>query len=188
MRIVIGIVGPIASGKGFIADYLGQMGFTKYSLSERVREEAVRRGVTASRENLQDIGDDLRKKYGNAILVEKTLNLISDSDSQLVVIDGIRNAGELTILRDKMDAKIIGVNADPQVRFKRSKARGRSSDFNTWEDFDRAEKRDRGVGQKGFGQGVDRCLKIADYIIENNGTYKEFKKRSDEVFQKLGIE
>ena len=38
MQIVIGLVGPIASGKGTISEYLKSQGFVYFSLSDVVRE------------------------------------------------------------------------------------------------------------------------------------------------------
>ncbi len=56
MQIVIGLVGPIASGKGTISEYLKSQGFVYFSLSDVVREETVARGLEMSRKNLQDVG------------------------------------------------------------------------------------------------------------------------------------
>mgnify|MGYP001604048024 FL=1 len=184
MRKVIVVVGPIASGKGFVADYLEQMGYQKYSLSDRVREETAGRGLEIERKNLQDVGDDLRRKRGKAVLAEMTAGLIKD-DEEKIVIESIRNPGEVEYFREKLGAVIIGVTANTQIRFERALKRG---DAKTRKEFDEAERRDRGIGQDQFGQAVDECLKLADVVIENNGTYEEFKEEVDEGLIKLGIE
>ena len=45
-KLMIGIVGPLASGKGEVAEYLrGQFGFVSFTLSHLVHEELERRGV-----------------------------------------------------------------------------------------------------------------------------------------------
>ena len=38
-KIVIGLVGPIASGKGTVIDILKNKGYTPYSLSDALKEE-----------------------------------------------------------------------------------------------------------------------------------------------------
>ena len=43
--MIIGLTGTKASGKGAIADILGEEGFVYSSTSDRVREEAERRGL-----------------------------------------------------------------------------------------------------------------------------------------------
>lgn len=190
MKRVVGLVGPIASGKGYVADYFERLGYKKYSLSDRVREEARSRGYEENRERLQDIGDILRATQGNSVLAQKTALLIREETSwdEDVVIDSIRNPGEIEYLREIFGATIIGVTAGADTRFQRSIERNYSSDPKTREDFDKAEQRDRGIDQAPYGQAVDACLELADVIIENNGTFEEFKKTVEGALRRIGIE
>ena len=89
--LVIGLTGTKSGGKGEIAAYLKSRGFLSLSLSDMVREEAVRRGISDySIKDLQDIGNDLREKEGPGVLAKMASQKI-DLDC---VIDGIRNPGE----------------------------------------------------------------------------------------------
>lgn len=167
-KIVIGLVGPIASGKGEVAKYLEQLGFKPHSLSDRVREEAYRRGVNPNRETLQNIGNELRAEHGNAVFAKRTFALLSGNE-KLLVIDSIRNPGEIEYLRQNLGARIIGVDAPEHLRLeyylKRAKHRG--EDNATPESFYTANARDLGEGESASGQQVNRCLALADTVINN---------------------
>ena len=60
-KLIIVLTGSLASGCGESAIYLEKKGFEKLSLATKIKEVAKERKVEPSRENLQDIGDDLRR-------------------------------------------------------------------------------------------------------------------------------
>jgi dephospho-CoA kinase len=189
---VIGLVGPIASGKGVVADLLRERGFFYLSLSDRVREEAKRRGVPEERETLQNIGNELRLREGNDVLARRTADIIGTVSSSNVVIDGIRNPAEIEYLRERFEARIIGVIASADVRFQLMQRRKRPSDPETREVFDRLEQRDRGVGEEDHGQQVEACLNLADVTVENpglgEGGLENLRKNAEEAFHYVGID
>lgn len=82
MKVFIGIVGQIGSGKGVLSNYLmRKFGFTSFSFSSIVHEELRKKGTTSfTRETLQDIGDDLRKKYGDDVLAKRAIDKIRNSN------------------------------------------------------------------------------------------------------------
>jgi len=172
--IIIGLVGPIASGKGVIAEHLRIMDYTYQSLSDRVREETIRLGLESSRVNLQNVGNQLRKQYGPAVLAERTVKLLK-STKENTVIDSIRNPSELSYLRNNLKAIIIGVDAPEELRLKwyLDRARERGEDPATSKDFFTANLRDLGIGEDQSGQQVSACLAMADYIIHNTGSKQE---------------
>ncbi|EKD52657.1 MAG: hypothetical protein ACD_61C00279G0001 [uncultured bacterium] len=172
-RTVIGLVGPIASGKGEVVKYLQKIGFTVFSLSDRVREEVLARGLPISRENLQNVGNELREVFGGQVLAERTLSMLSDTEDP-VVIDSIRNPSEIEFLREALGITVIGITASPETRLdwylRRAFIRG--EDGLTEEDFNRANGRDLGQGENNLGQQVGRCLELADIVIENEDSKK----------------
>ena len=69
--MIIGLTGTKASGKGAISDLLQAKGFIYSSTSDRVREEAERKGLkNYTTKDLQDIGNDLREKRGLGVLAQ----------------------------------------------------------------------------------------------------------------------
>ena len=180
-KVVIGLVGPMVSGKGDVGKYLKrELGFIYESLSDRVREEADARGVERLRENLMDIGDDLRKIYGNAVLAERTIELLYDKTGN-VVLDGVRNPGEIDFLRREMGALIFGIDAPIEKRLDwyLQRAEGRGEDIPTVEGFYRANNRDFGLGEPDSGQQVGRCLALADLLIQNDGSPRHLLEEVD---------
>lgn len=179
-KIVIGLVGPIASGKSEVAKYLKSLGFTYLSLSDRVREEVNTRGLALSRENLQNVGNDLRESYGGSILAQRTLELLGEGDEPLV-IDAIRNPDEVDFLREALDIDIIGITASTEnrLRWYLSRAELRGEDGLSETDFQRANDRDLGLGESDSGQQVGRCLAMADFVIPNTGSKKSLLEDVD---------
>lgn len=187
MLKVVGIVGPIASGKGMLVDTLKKNGFKTFSLGDRVREEAGRLALPHDRSTLQDVGNALREKFGDDILVRQTEKLFDTSKTK-IAIDGVRNPGEISYLQKQYNALIIGVNAPVEKRKNFSKKRKADADPISAEEFARVEKRDRGIGQTSHGQQVDACLKLCDIVIDNNGTLEEFKEKIRKALDKLDLQ
>lgn len=182
---VIAVVGPIASGKGAVIESLQKKGFTMLSLSDVVREKAHEWRLPLTRKNLQDVGDSLRQKFGPSMLAELVAPKITAEPKKQFVVDSVRNPAELTYLKKHFNAFIVGITASPDKRFAMMQARGREWDPKTREEFDQLEARDRGVGQESYGQQVEACLKLADVVIDNNGTLQQFKDGLDFFLQQL---
>ncbi len=182
-KMIIGLTGTKASGKGIVAEILKEKGFEYSSTSDRVREEAIKRGLmNYTTKDLQDIGNDLREKYGVGILAQLTLKKLKDKEN--IVIDSIRNPGEIEELKKK-NAKIIAVDAPQEIRFKRIIERKRDSDPKDWESFLQMENRDLGVGESSLGQQVSKCMEISDFKIENNDSLETLKTKVEYILIKL---
>ena len=173
--MIIGLTGTKASGKGVIAEILQGQNFVYSSTSDRVREEALERGLQNYKtSDLQDIGNELRQNHGSAVLIQRTLEKLGDS--KLMVIDGIRNLGEVDFLHSKRGI-LVGVDAPQQIRYERLLQRARHSDPTNWEGFVEMEERDLGRGEDGTGQQTAKCIVQADYISFNHfGTKEELER------------
>src|SRR2546427_18681 len=71
--LVVGLTGPNASGKGEAATFLASQGFSVRSLSDVVRDEATRRGLDHSRDNLIRVGVEMRARHGPGALARRVL-------------------------------------------------------------------------------------------------------------------
>lgn len=182
---IVAVVGPIASGKGAVIASLQKKGFSVLSLSDVVREKTNEWRLTVTRKNLQDVGDSLRQKFGPAILAELIAPKISNNSDKQFVIDSVRNPAELTYLKKHFKTFVVGITASPEKRYAMMQARGREWDPKTREEFDKLETRDRGIGQESYGQQVEACLKMADVVIDNNGTLQQFQDGLDFFLQQL---
>lgn len=188
MQIVIGLVGPIASGKGTISEYLKSQGFTYFSLSNVVREETEARGLEMTRENLQDVGNDLRERFGGSVLVDRLNERIQKED--FVVIDGIRNPEEINAIKSNFSGKIVNISAYKNRRIERylERAKTRGEDNASVSSFKVIDERDLGKGEDSHGQQVQACIDLADFTVKNNGTIEEFHDNCKEMLDNFFFE
>jgi len=185
---IVGIVGPIACGKGILVDFLKEKyGYTSFSLSSILHEELKKQGITRfTRTTLQDLGDELRKKEGDEVLAKRAIKRLKERESynakrathnvtrytlhdKRTIIEGIRNPGEVEYLRTIPGFFLIAVDATQEIRFQRVLTRAKPWDPKNWNEFLKVDKRDRGDGGDKGGQQVKKCMEMADVKIENNG-------------------
>ncbi|MEM5772679.1 MAG: AAA family ATPase [Candidatus Aenigmatarchaeota archaeon] len=184
IKFVIGITGTIGSGKEVVKEALAR-NFNCYSVSLSSVIQAQMKNK-ADRKTLQDMGNELRKKYGNFILAKLATDYLQ-RDKEMIIVDGIRNPGEVDYLRKTFGNKffLIGVDASRELRWERIKARGREGDPKTWEEFLAADERDQGKGEPLYGQRVRECLQMADFLIVNDGTQEEVNEKINLFLEQL---
>jgi len=191
-KVVIGLVGPLAAGKTSAAQFLVKnYGFNYFSLSREVRKEAERRGITRkeiTRSLLQDIGDDLRKRYGADILAQKVAQKILGSKKRRFIVDGLRHPKEIAFLQKTFSRfYLLAVLAPLRLRFQRIVKRQRKSDPQRWQDFLRIEKREQ-EESKSYGLKIKDCLKEADFKINNSSSRTALSKKVEEFLKQVGID
>lgn len=176
---VVGLVGPLASGKGVVAKYFIERGFLGLRVSDPIKYEVVSRRLEVTRQTMQDVGNEFRELYGSDYWAKKLSERIDTRD---VVVDGLRNPGEVVLFKEQYNAYILGVNASSEKRFELVKFRQKKGDPKTWEEFIRLESRDRGVGENEFGQQVSRCLDMADMVLENEGSEEDLLRKTEDIY------
>ena len=185
---VLGLTGTFASGKE-IAREIIEKNSNSYSvvLSSLLKEDALKgQGINITREIKQNLGNELRKQYGSDVLVKIAVNFMQ-KNKDFLIIDGIRNPGESDFLRQKFgnDYKLIAVDAPQQVRFERFSKRSREGDPQTFEEFVKVDERDQGKDEPEYGQQVRKCIEMADFVIQNDGSLEEFQQKVLETIKQL---
>lgn len=186
---VIGLTGPSSGGKDTVAKLLEKKGFKVAILSDKIQEEGKRRGekVPLGREQLQDLGNELRREYGDNVLALRVLN-DDYNEGVPLVIDGLRNPAEIDAIR--MFAKnvlIIGIRADVGKRAEWAMLRSREGEALTEEEFKRLDKREFSERSGGEMQ-LQVCWDMADIKIENNGTLKDLERKLETYLSRLNPE
>jgi len=182
--MIIGLTGKNAAGKGELASHLESKNFKYFSLSDALRYEATKKGLDHSRDTLIELGTKMREKFGNNVLAKKTNEKFSKlKDFKNFVVDSIRNPGEVEELRKNNDFILIGVHANTQIRYERLLKRCRVGDAKTLEEF--KEHEDKENNNEGAGQQLDKCLEMADKIINSNGTVEEANDDLDAYLSEL---
>ena len=180
---VIGFTGSFGSGcstsAGLLADaklkLLGTPAVRHVRLSDVVKTEWRSKNAKkeASREDLQATGDEIRNKHGNQELAKRAINEIQKLKSvfQFVFVDGIRNTGEISWLRQEFSDHfyLVAIDAPAPLRWTRSQAAYHKLGLSESE-FHKDDARDLGE-ETAYGQQVQLCVDQADVIIVNDETY-----------------
>lgn len=178
---IIGITGLFGSGKSTAAAILKDKGFKTVSLSSYLKDLANERGLTLTRTNLQDLGNEVRKKHGAGFLVKKALKEYKNEEK--IVIDGIRNVGEIEELRKVKGSILLAILADRKVRFNRLKKNKRREELDE-KLFYQLDLRDLGVNERITGLQTAFCIALADTFIVSSNSIKNFKKDIDNFLLK----
>jgi len=180
---IIGLTGPICSGKNEVLKILEAKGFRGYKFSDAINREIQKRGQNVTRRLQQDVGNELRQSQGPDYWAKKLLELAKEEGSDLIAVDGIRNPREAEYLKSQ-GALVIAVDADYEVRKKRFLDRLKPSDPKTEKEFNQIEQRDRGVNEADFGQQTEVAMNLADVKIKNNWNTLEPLQKETESFIK----
>jgi len=179
VKLVLGLTGSNAAGKGEVADYLRSQGFSVHSLSDVVREEAAARELPPEREHLIRIGNELREEGGPGVLAQRILSRLAGRD----VVDSVRNPAEVEVLRGLPRFVLIGVSAPSELRFRRSMERGRAGDPRSLDEFRRREEQENTNDPN--AQQLEATFRLVDRVIKNDGDMKELHRAADELLSSL---
>jgi len=154
------------AGKSTIADGLKLKGYEIINMGNAVREEAKKRNLESTRENLGKLMLELREKNGSGAIAELVKPQIESSTSNVILIDGVRSNDEIQVLKKFGTVKLLAVHASTDTRFDFLQKRGRSDDPQTKEHFEERDNRELGVG-------ISNSIALSDYAISNIDLTKE---------------
>jgi len=100
------------------------------------------------------------------------------------VLESIRTEGEVQALRAKGDFILLAIDADVRDRYERIVKRGTGTDNVSFEEFKAQEDREMHSTDPTKQNGA-RCIELADYKIENNGTLEELRAQVDKVLERF---
>jgi len=175
----------MASGKDTVARFLEDLGFTKLSLSDEIREELRKEENELSRQNEIDKGNSMRKEQGNGILASRVVEKIGDGNH---VIVSIRNPGEVEELR-KLDGFVLfALNTPDKHRFhfaKEANAMNLKDDYtDSWEEFQALEQQEL-ENEDPSMQQLKQVIGMADHVLENKGSEPELQEVVEALVEKL---
>jgi dephospho-CoA kinase len=160
-KLIVCLTGMPGAGKSTIANGLKSKGYEIINMGDAVREEAKKRNIEPSGQNLGQIMLELREKNGAGAVAELIQNKIKNSSSNVIVIDGIRSNEEIQVLRKFGTVKLLSVHASTDTRYSFLIERGRSDDPQTRDNFDERDVREIKVG-------ISTPIALADESISNN--------------------
>ena len=183
--MIIGLTGPMASGKSTVVEALKKQGFKHTTLSDTVREETAKRKLPAERTNFQNVGQSLREEFGAGVLGKKALKKIEEEGGEKWIVDGIRNPAEIEELRQHPNFVLIANIAPEDLIVSRILSRKRSDDTLEENEIRTKLRREMGEGEPPEGQQVAKCIEMADYVFENTMPMDEVEDEFMKLYSRI---
>jgi dephospho-CoA kinase len=180
-KIIIGLVGEIASGKDTVADYLAENHNSKtVSFSQSLRDIVDRLFIPQTRENLANLGIKLREQFGQDILSKTVAKEIETGDKSIACLPNVRLESDIDHLKDMDGFVLVGIETEQKTRYERLTKRGQNADDNTktWEEFIKDSELPTETQ-------IRDLIKKCSHKLDNNGTVEELYKQIEELLAKL---
>lgn len=179
MKQVIGLTGNIGAGKTAVSDHLHKKyGADQLRFSQILMDVLERLYLPKDRNNLQTLGEVVRKTFGSDVVVNAFKKDLEKSRSQVVVVDGIRYMDEVDMLRSFDNSFLLFMDAPARTRYERAVKRGEKGESKiSFDEFLKME-------QRGTEKNLPEIKKAADYVIENDGSMDALLKKIDSIVEK----
>jgi len=178
-KIILGLTGEIASGKGTAVNYLIEKhGASSYRFSSIMRDVLDRLHLEHSRELLQRASSMLRENFGENIFARVIAQDIQGDKNPIIVVDGIRRPEDLEILRENPNFKLVFIEVSLEKRYERIIKRGENTDdkTKTLEEFKFDAQREAELTIAGLKER-------ADFVLDNNGTPEELERQIEKLLK-----
>ena len=180
-KIIIGIVGEIASGKGTAAEYLKEKyAGSIFKFSTVMRDVLNRLYLPQTRENLQAVSLALRQTFGQDLFAKTMARDAAASTAEVTIIDGIRRPSDISELAKLSSFHLVTIVADEKTRYERVKRRNENPNDaeKTWNQFQIEAMADTEVT-------IRTIAPAAEFTIDNNGDRETLYRAIDEVVAKI---
>ena len=178
-KLVVGLVGMPGAGKSIVVNVAREIGYGFVVMGDEVREEAKKRSMEPTPENLGRIMLELRRREGEATIAKRCIPKIENEIRSKVIVDGVRSLSEVEEFKNHFPRfTLIAVHAAPETRFKRLYHRQRSDDPKNWEIFRERDLRELGVG-------LGDAMAVAEYMIVNEERLDVAKVKAKEVLRRI---
>lgn len=181
-KIILGLVGEIASGKDTVAAYLAK----KYrgqtvSFSQPLRDILDLLYLPQTRINLATLGDNLRADFGQDLLSRVIADKVKNTKVKIITLPNVRLESDIVYLKKEPCFVLVRVDCEAKTRFERLKKRANQytdDKTKTWPQFLAdsklyTEKHIRALGKR------------AKYSLDNNGDRKNLYRQIDKLIFKI---
>ena len=180
-KIVFGLIGPLASGKGTVAQYLRERhnaGSARFS--SILRDILDRVYLPQTRENLQALSSSLRGQFGDDLLALAVAKDVERDEHDIVAVDGVRREPDIKHLKELPNFYLVSIDADIKIRHERMTKRGENPDdtTKTFEQFVADNKREAETQ-------IAELQKKASFSLDNNGSLEDLHRQIDDLVSKV---
>jgi len=168
---IVGVVGFAGAGKDTVADILAdKYGYDHVSVSDWLRKDLIRLGITPSRKIQAETATRYRKELAPDFLVESALIDSGIDPNSRIVLSGIYSPSEGEYIKNYLNGILLGVSVgsvdDISIRYKRVVARSDGSRDRLSEvEFETTHIRETSGDYTGTNIAV--LLEMADFVINN---------------------
>ena len=178
---IIAFTGMPFSGKTEAVKIANNMNIDVIRMGDIVWEEVKKKGLELNDKNVGFIANQMREEFGQNIWAIKTIEKIkSNYKNSTIIIDGIRNFNEIKTFKRNLtnDFTLIAIISTDENRHKRALNRGRKDDSKILNEIKKRDERE-------ISWGIKDAIKLADYIISNNGSIKDLNYKIKEIIKNL---
>lgn len=174
---MVGVAGMPGAGKATVKNIVQEMGYSVVVMGDEIREEAKRRSLKPTPENLGRVMIKLREEEGPHVIADRCVPKIEKAKGNLILVDGIRSPHEIEKFKKHFpNLTLIAIHTSPDTRFKRLFQRKRSDDPRSWRTFIERDLRELSVG-------LGDVIATANFIIVNEGTKTQLKREVCRVLE-----
>lgn len=179
-KIIIGLVGEMAGGKGTVSDYLKEKyNASSYTFSQMLRDILNRLYLEISRENLIKLSEILRKDFGQNLMAKTMARDVKNDSNKIIIVDGVRRMEDVEFLEKNDNFILVSVKTDLKIRYERLLKRSQNKGDNkkTYKEFVADH-------EKETEKIIPEIMKTANKEINNDKTLKELHDQIDILIKK----
>ncbi len=176
-KIILGFVGPFASGKDASKKYLDEKyGAKSFRFSTILRDVLNRIGVSITRDGLITLSTSLREAFGQDLLAKVIAKDVADAPGEIIVVDGIRRLPDIEYLNRLPGFVLISIDAEEKTRYERMVKRNENEGDaqKTFADFQADHQRETELTIPGV-------MATAKYHIDNSGDFEELYAQIEKI-------
>lgn len=179
MKLIIGITGLIAAGKGTSASYLkAKYGASHYTFSTMLGNALDRFYLERSRDNFIKMSEAIRGTFGEDTMARTMAKDVEKNENDLIVIEGVRRMADIEYLKEMEGFVLVEIFADMKTRFERLKKRAEKTDDagKTFEQFEADHQRTTELS-------TVEVAKHTTVQLDNNGNLEALHQQLDKLIK-----
>lgn len=180
-KIIIGLTGLIASGKDVSKTYLTKKyGASSHRFSSMLRDVLHRLYLPVTRENMQNLSFDLRRRFGENTLAKVITEDVKQDQAEITVVDGIRRLADIEGLKSLPNFHLISIDAEAKTRYNRVIMRRENigDADKTFAEFMAEEGREA-------ESEIPTVMAQAAWRLDNNGHLDDLYRQLDQIISRI---
>ncbi|HDQ22735.1 MAG TPA: hypothetical protein ENN28_02045 [Candidatus Uhrbacteria bacterium] len=180
-KIIIGLVGPIAAGKGTVCEYLKEKHQAQtLRFSTMLRDVLDRFYIEQNRENMQNLSSVLRQTFGEDLMAKTMANDAKNSETKIVVLDGVRRQADIKYLQELPNFYLVEINAKQKIRYQRLIKRSENIDDRkkTFDQFQNDELQEPELQ-------IKKVAQTAKFHLNNDGPKENLYSQLEKILKQL---